>query len=141
MSWDVVLFKIPDDFASIADIPQDYKPVPLGSRVEVETALRKAVPSVDLSDPTWGTLEGPTWSIELNIGRADPIETIMLHVRGGGDDVLVEIFTMAAALDCRVLDCSSGDFIVTPEATDGWHGFQAFRDRAAWALGGSGAQQ
>lgn len=141
MSWDVVLFKIPDGFASVADIPQGYKPVPLGSRIEVETALREAVPTVDLSDPAWGRLEGPAWSIELNIGRHDPIDSIMLHVRGGGDDALVPIFAMAAALDCRVLDCSSGDFIVTPEATEGWHEFQAFRDRAAGAPGGSAAQQ
>ncbi|MBR7835016.1 hypothetical protein KDL01_17205 [Actinospica durhamensis] len=136
MSWDVVLFKIPNDVASMADIPRNYKPAPLGSRTEVEAVLRTAVPTVDLSDPTWGNLDGPTWSIELNIGRDDPIDSIMLHVRGGGDEVMAPIFAMAAALDCRVLDCSSGDFITAVEETDGWHEFQAFRDRAVWASGG-----
>ena len=127
VSWDVLLFDIPSEFASVADIPQGFRPALLGSRAEVEAALRRVVPNVNLTDPTWGVLDGPTWSSELNIGGDDPIDSIMLHVRGGGDDVMTPIFAMASALNCRVLDCSEGDFI-TPDETAGWHGFQSYRD-------------
>jgi hypothetical protein len=52
----------------------------------------------------------------------------MLHIRGSGDDVLVSVFRVAAALDCKVLDCSEGD-LITQQGTSGWHAFQEFRDR------------
>lgn len=83
-------------------------------------------PDLDLNDPTWGNLEDPDWSIEFNIGREDPVESIMLHVRGGGD--VVEVIRRAArALGCRALDGSSGEFIEDGGA-DGWADFQAYRD-------------
>ncbi|WP_435176997.1 hypothetical protein [Actinacidiphila sp. bgisy145] len=42
--------------------------------------------------------------------------------------MLVSVFRVAAALDCRVLDCSEGD-LITQEGTSGWRAFQEFRDR------------
>lgn len=35
----------------------------------------------------------------------------MLHVRGSGNDVLSTMFQIADAVDCRVIDMSSGDFL------------------------------
>lgn len=84
---------------------------------------------LNLSDPTWGDLVRPGWVIEFNIGAEDPVESTMLHVRGGGDDVVQVIRETARVLGCRAFDCSSGDFIEAG-GSDGWAGFQAFRDRA-----------
>ncbi|MCT7351173.1 hypothetical protein N4P33_03180 [Streptomyces sp. 15-116A] len=127
MSWDVLLLRLPDDVASMGDLPGDFTPAPLGPAQDVLAALRRAVPEVDLTDPAWGELTGPGWSMELNIGTDDPVVTLMLHIRGGGDDVLVPVFRFAEALDCRVLDLAKGD-LATPEDTTGWHAFQAYRD-------------
>ncbi|HZG02264.1 MAG TPA: hypothetical protein VE546_01590 [Streptomyces sp.] len=128
MSWDVLLLPLPADAASVSDLPDGLSPPPIGGAARVRDALRAAVPGVDLSDPAWGVLEGPTWSVELNIGAGDPVESVMLHVRGGGDDVLPVIHRMAAALGCRAVDCSEGDFLAEGDGT-GWHAFQEFRDR------------
>ena len=130
MSWDVLLLNLPDDITSAQDIPDDYAPRPLGPLGplhEILAAVSRAEPSADLSDPTWGDLTGPTWSIELNIGSDDPVDSIMLHVRGSGDDVLPSVFRLAGAFGCKVLDCSSGD-LITPGGPSGWHAFQEFRD-------------
>ncbi|WP_330239217.1 hypothetical protein [Streptomyces sp. NBC_00525] len=128
MSWDVILLRLPDDVTSVQEIPADYTPDLLGPRHDVLAAVTQAVPGVDLTDPAWGELSGPTWSIELNIGSEDPVDSVMLHIRGFGDDVLTPVLRLAEALRCKALDCSEGD-LITPGKTSGWHAFQRFRDR------------
>lgn len=132
MSWDVLLTRLPAHVTSVKEIPDDYVPVPLGRREDVLAAVGRAVPEADLSDPEWGGLLGPGWSMELNIGSKDPVDSIMLHIRGSGDDVLTSVFQLAAALECKVLDCSEGD-LITPQGPSGWHAFQEFRDRVLGA--------
>ncbi|MEV7421443.1 hypothetical protein [Streptomyces sp. NPDC091212] len=133
MSWDVLLLRLPDDVTSVQQIPEDYSPAPLGGQDDVLAAVSQAVPEVDLSDSTWGELLGSTWSMELNIGAEDPVDSIMLHIRGSGDDVLTPVFRLAETLQCKVLDCAEGDFI-TPRQTSGWRAFQQFRDRVLGPL-------
>jgi len=129
MSWDVVLVNAPQGL-TVQEIPRDFVPPPLGPATELLDRLRAALPDLNLSDPTWGNLDSPDWSIEFNIGREDPVESIMLHVRGGGD--VVEVIQRAArALGCRALDGSSGEFIEDGGA-DGWADFQAYRDSLPW---------
>ncbi|MER8185688.1 hypothetical protein [Kitasatospora sp. NPDC094015] len=130
MSWDLLLLQLPADVGSVSELPDDHRPEPLGRQAEVLSALRSRIPAVDLTDPTWGQIAGEFWSIELNIGRADPVESIMLHVRGAGDEALPEIFRIAAAVNCRIVDCSGGD-LLTPDDTANWHAFQQYRDHAA----------
>ncbi|MDU0258388.1 hypothetical protein RVN83_36285 [Streptomyces sp. PU10] len=127
MSWDVLLLRLPDDVTSVQQIPDDYTPAPLGSQHDVLAAITQAIPETDLTDPTWGELLGSTWSMELNIGAGDPVDSVMLHIRGSGDDVLTSVFHLAGALRCKVLDCAAGD-LITPVETSGWHGFQRYRD-------------
>ncbi|MFD8821955.1 hypothetical protein ACFV1C_06305 [Streptomyces sp. NPDC059605] len=128
MSWDVFLLRLPDDITSVQEIPADHTPAPLGRRDDVLAAVARAVPEADLSDPGWGTLSGPTWSIELNIGSNDPVESIMLHIRGSGDDVLTPVFRLAESLRCGVIDCTDGE-VIAPGQSSGWHSFQQFRDQ------------
>ncbi|MFJ3176413.1 hypothetical protein ACIPJK_37410 [Streptomyces roseus] len=70
--------------------------------------------------------------MELNIGDEDPVDSIMLHIRGSGDDVLTPVFRPAETLGCKVLDCAEGD-LITVGQTSGWHTFQQFRNRAGCA--------
>ncbi|WP_440555999.1 hypothetical protein ACSP97_00065 [Streptomyces sp. SCPE 10] len=56
------------------------------------------------------------------------MDSIMLHIRGSGDDVLGPVFRLAEALRCKVLDLAEGD-LINPGQTSGWHAFQQFRDR------------
>ncbi|WP_228984485.1 hypothetical protein, partial [Streptomyces sp. DH12] len=99
-----------------------------GRRGDVLAAVTQAVPDVDLSDPEWGEISNPTRSNELNIGSEDPVESVMLHIRGSGDDVLTPVLRLAEALRCKALDCAEGN-LITPGQTSGWHAFQQFRDR------------
>ncbi|MFE3187219.1 hypothetical protein ACFXKR_41275 [Streptomyces violascens] len=104
-----MLLHLPDDIASVRDIPDGYAPPLLGQQQDILTAVARAAPEADLADPAWGELSGATWSIELNIGSHDPVDSILLHIRGSGDDVLTSITRLAEALGCKALDCSTGD--------------------------------
>lgn len=60
----------------------------------------------------------------------DPVDSIMLYVRGGGDDVLAVIARILPSVGGRALDISTGEFLTgEPTQTVGWHGFQQYRDQ------------
>jgi hypothetical protein len=129
MSWDVLVLnlggKLPPGDAADAD------PVgPLGSAAQVRRRIAKHLPGVDWSDSTWGVYEGDGFTIEFNTGDDDPIDSIMVHVRGGGD-VIAALLGFANPNGWSLLDCSTGQFL-DPEnpSAEGWEGFQAFRDKA-----------
>jgi hypothetical protein len=128
MSWDVLIFVAPPGII-VDDLADDYIPPPLGDAATVLWRLSDGMPAVDLSDPAYGMLQGRGWSIELNIGRADPIDSIMLHVRGGGDDVLPVVLDIARSVGGRAMDVSEG-FFLTGGAGDvlGWHAFQDMQE-------------
>ncbi|WP_306370316.1 hypothetical protein [Nocardiopsis sp. CC223A] len=130
MSWDVLLMRFPDDAVSVDDLTDDDPPPPIGPAAEVLDRIRAAFPGVDLSDPTWGILqdEQDGWSMESGIGARDPVESIMLHIRGGGDPVTTAR-RLARLLDCRALDCSDGEFLSDEVGGESWEDFQAYRDR------------
>ncbi|WP_195730498.1 hypothetical protein [Streptomyces albidoflavus] len=128
MSWDVLLVRLPGEVTAVSRTAHDYVPAPLGSRHDVLATVARVLPEADLSDPASGVLSGPTWSIELSIGAHDPVESMMLHIRGAGDDVLTPVFELAGALGCKVFDCSAGD-LITPGGVSGGHGSRRFRDQ------------
>lgn len=87
--------------------------------------------------------------MEIDLGTDDPVDSIMLHVRGAGGDALAAVFRIAGALGCRALDCSTGDLVTSgihsadrsgDDSGDhtgdhsGWRAFQEFRDRVPGLL-------
>ncbi|MFD6099103.1 hypothetical protein ACFVWN_22790 [Nocardiopsis flavescens] len=136
MSWDVLLMPFPADAASPDDLPDGHRLPAVGPVGLVLHRIRAAFPGADLSDPAWGLLrdEEQGWSMELNMGRKDPVESIMLHIRGGGD-VVHTALRLAAVLGCRAVDCSDGEFLA--EEGGGWEEFQAYRDQVLGEAGPS----
>jgi hypothetical protein len=134
MSWDVLLMRLPEGTASLEEIPDDFQPMPLGPRGQVLDALRAAEPAVDLTDSACGRLAGPTWSMELHIGSEDTVDTIMLCIRGTGDDVLAHVIGMATSLGCGVFSGSDGE-VVTEADTESWHASQRFTEHVlGWTV-------
>jgi hypothetical protein len=77
--------RMPLGAADVSQIPDDFELPVLGSAAEVRERIHQVLQAVDWDDPEWGRLEGMGWSMELNLGRDDPADSLMLHVRGGGD--------------------------------------------------------
>ena len=125
MSWDVLILK-----ASALPLPKDLDDaeyLPLGPAAEVRQRISTLLPGIDWTDTSWGVYTGETFLIEFNTGGEDPIENIMLHVRGGGD-VMPMIMAIIRPQGWSAFDCSMGEFLdpQNPSAA-GWEGFQGFR--------------
>jgi hypothetical protein len=113
MSWDIFVQDIPDGARVVDDIPDNFNPRPLGSRAEVLRRIQEAVPTADFSDPSWGTFEGPDFSVEFNMGSADVVESFALHVRGG-DAAAGFVADLLSRCGWRAFDTASASGIFDP---------------------------
>src|SRR2546426_694547 len=116
MSWDIWVQDIPEGTQSPADIPDDFQPKPLGKRSDIITRIREAVPSADFSDPTWGKIDGPGFSIEVGMS---------------GDDLAAHVVAdILQHLGFRAFDPSSesGIFCIGADAADGLRRWRAYRN-------------
>lgn len=86
--------------------------------------VREVEPEAELSDPSHGWIRSSTWSIELSIGREDPVEWIRLFVRGSGDDVVGRILRLADALGCVVFDDGELESVWDAQDVRLWHAYQ-----------------
>jgi hypothetical protein len=123
VSWDVLIMKVPAGVKKMEDLPPEFDHV-LCALTELPDRLRSVFPEIDLTDPTWGDLEGADYSIEFNIGKEDPCEAIMLHVRGG-QGAFEPIRKLCTLTGWAALD--DGEFIDF-SADDAAKGFNAWRD-------------
>jgi hypothetical protein len=122
---------LPDGLRSIADVPDGFRPSrPMCSRVELLAIIRSIAPETDVSDPAWAVLDAAGFSIEFNIGDSDPVESVMLHVRGN-EGALGVIRELASALGRPAIDCSAGEILDfdSPEAAAGIRKWRAYRDQ------------
>lgn len=132
MSWDIFVQDLPSDSRSVADIPDDFLPQPLMPRSDLIARIREVVPEADFSDPAWGVVEGPDYSIEINVGDDDPVSSFAFHVRGG--DLAAGV--VAAILDhlgLRGLDTAQDEsgtgFFDPATAVNSLRRWRSFRDR------------
>lgn len=95
MSWDIFVQDLPREAATVQDIPDDFRPAVIGKRAEIIRRIQEIVPFVDFADPSWGTIVGDDFSIELNMGTAEDVSGFAFHVRGSDTAaaVVAEILT------------------------------------------------
>jgi hypothetical protein len=110
MSWDVSLFKFSRHYSSVSEIASDEQLVNLGSLSDVQTAVTSIFPNTDWSDPNWGIFSSKIGSIEFNVGKADPVQSVGLHVRAG-DEIVHGILLLCEHFECQAIDLSDGSFL------------------------------
>lgn len=127
ISWDVMIFHLREKPNSLEGL-SDAAMLPLGPAAQVRAAVSAVLAGVDWSDHTWGLYGGDGFSIEFNVGKEDPIQNMMLHVRGGGE-AIPDIMRLVVANGWVALDCSTSEFLdPTAPSDEGWVGFQKYRD-------------
>jgi len=130
MSWDIFVQDVPAGISSIADIPNDFRPGPIGRRSEFVAKLSALYPECTFADPSWGTLELPGCSIEFNLGSGDILQSFAMHVRGD-ERAPVVVGHIIAALGVRALDPSSAsglfetDPILRSESFARWKNYRS----------------
>jgi hypothetical protein len=130
VSWDIFVQQIPSGVDSVSDMPEDYVPGPLGTRESIISAIQRVAPGADFRDPTWGKLDGPGYSIEVNLGDHQVVTGFALHVRGGDLAVHV-VHDILQSLGLRAFDPSSSSGIFDPGSAslDGLRRWREYRNR------------
>jgi len=139
MSWDVWLYNLPSSVTSLEQFyPQDL-PL-LGSKSSVIGQLKKAFPDISFSDPNWGIIDRPGFSIEFNFGEDDPLNLLGLHVRGI-DDAIGAIRAICEASSWRAFDTTTGSFIdFQNNPALGLQQWRSFRDKVVAKISAQGEE-
>ncbi len=133
MSWDLFVQDIPKGVSHVDDMPESFEPRPLGQRAELVEQISKVVPSVNFCEPSWGVIEGPDFTVELNLGEEDEVSAITLHVRGG-DAAAGLVSDLLTQCNWRAFDPESDSGIFDPQcAADSLAKWRAHRDSALGA--------
>ncbi len=128
MSWDVSLLKFSRKYTEASAIPEGEEPQVLGSLGEVHAAISAVFHGTDWSDPIWGIYGSEIGSVEFNVGKDDPVQSVCLHVRAQ-DKIADSILALCAQRGWQALDYSDGRFLV-PSPTQaanlrGWRDYLA----------------
>lgn len=128
MSWDLYAQDFPD-VATVAAIPDDFLPQPLGPREDVIARIKAAIPAVDFSDPSWGVIVDDSWSIELRLGDEAICSGFSLYVRGGGEAAMDGVAIILQATGTRGIDMQTSEFFERKTASESFGVWQSYRDQ------------
>jgi hypothetical protein len=131
MSWDVSLYKFDRIYASLDDMPNDQRPLPMGTLEQVQQAISGVFANTDWSDPIWGIFHSAVGSIEFNIGKDDPVISVGLHVRAS-ETIVGAILQLCSRQQWQAIDISNGSFLDQSKSPEeGLRQWQAYRDQIA----------
>lgn len=129
MSWDIFAWDLPQDLKSVRELPHDFKPKSFGSRSSVISRIKEIFPNADFPDPSWGLIDGSSWSIEVSLGKDQDCDSLTLHVRGE-DAAVNAVASIVDALGLRAIDAQTGEFFAAgPEALESFRAWRAYRDQ------------
>ncbi len=109
MGWDLIVLRVPDYVKAVADL-RDHAALALGSRDDVLRTISAAFPQADTSNPVWVVVDGEGYTLELNIGEKEPIESLMIFVHGSAEAIRA-IEHLCVRGGWRAFDTAAGDFI------------------------------
>lgn len=129
MSWDIFIQDMPPGLRSVQDWPDDFVPGPIGERQAIINAIKEVVPASYFSDPAWGTIEGPEYSIEVSLGEEKSLDSFAFHVHGG-DMAAGVVAAILERLQLRAIDPGSDSGLFEPTtAEDSLRRWRVYRDR------------
>lgn len=111
-------FKVPPEYKSAKDLPKSWEPEPFGSRTEAQTRLAELLPGIKFNlhkDDLWGTYIGEGFSLEISLGKDEPMRVLWVAVRGDAKALSV-IGEIVNAFGLRGLDLQCGEFFEPLEA-------------------------
>ncbi|SFT77569.1 hypothetical protein [Mesorhizobium sp. YR577] len=127
MSWDILVHAASSPPPPVDEMPSDWKPLPLGSRSDVQAKISAVLQDIRWEDDGWGDYDKNGLSLEFSLAGSEPLDGIMIHVRGGGD-LLPLLKAFSARYGWYVLMPSEWmHHAANPEAE--WMDFQDYRDQ------------
>ena len=123
MSWDAVLLRIRGAVRPLEEVDdEDY--LPLGKRKDVVTAIEATFPRVAREGPSELLYRDGDLSIEFRLEGRDPVDSVVLEVRGKGDPI-TPLLELATRHGWVVLDASTSEFLDPDSPSPG--GYAGYR--------------
>jgi hypothetical protein len=120
MSWDAVLFRIKGKLRPIEEMDDDDY-LPLGLHKEVVSAILASFPTATRKKPTQLIYTEGDLSIEFIPQGRNPVESVLLEVRGEGDPIS-PLLDLATRNGWVMLDASTSEFIDADNPSDEGYG-------------------
>jgi hypothetical protein len=115
MSWDLFVMRLPKGLTNIEELPPDHVAKPLGKRASLIRKLHALVPGLEFDEAGGATVAKPRLgSIEITLGRDDPVQSVMLAVRGS-KHVIPMVAAIVDALGGRAVDATSPSGLFDPK--------------------------
>ena len=119
MSWDIFIQDLPE-VRSANEIPEDFRPRPIGERELLATRIRKVFPMAEPQDDDWFFVKAPDMdlSLQLHLEDAKQVRYILVHVHGGPQSAS-GVAALLRELGLRALDTATGDLFDAATLEDG----------------------
>jgi hypothetical protein len=127
MSWDVFIQHLPASALTVADIADEFEPLPLGRRADVVRTILSIFPTADASDPSWLIWTGSAGTINFGSGTEDLVTCIALHVRAD-ESVIPMIERLIGRLGARAVDSFTGELFDPAIAVESIRRWRAYID-------------
>jgi len=109
MSWDIFIQDLPD-VRSMAEVPLDFNPRPIGDRDELVALIKEAIPFAEEQDSDWLFVKGDDidLSIQLHFEEAGVVRYMVAHVHSG-DQSAACVGALLRHLGLRAHDTATGE--------------------------------
>ena len=129
MSWDVVMIRTKTNSEMIDEIKSENI-IPF-SQTEIADAIKKIATELgvdyDCDDLSCQYLGNDRWTIEFHVGNDVEMESVMLCMYSG-EEPKAAFAALIAALNTRLIDCPTGEFISLGKPTS-FERWKAYRDK------------
>jgi hypothetical protein len=128
MSWDIFAQDLPTDAHHVSEIPDDFEPRAIGNRSTIAARIREILPTIQFRDSSWGTVDEPGCSMEIDLGSSEIATSVAFHVYGG-DLAPGIVADLLAQFGWRALDPASKTGIFDPsDASSSYERWRQYRD-------------
>lgn len=127
MSWDLFVQDW-GDVHSLDEIPADFQPKPIGKRSDFIERMQKIEPSIDFSDPSYGTLKNEHFSINFSMGDDEDLMGFAMFVRG--DELSIPLIGLILKeLNVRSTDGGTANFFDVEESKASLNQWREYRNQ------------
>jgi hypothetical protein len=120
MSWDIFIQDLPE-VRTASDIPDDFRPRPIGERDTLAKRILKVFPMAERQDDDWFFVKTPGMDLSFQFHMEDAVQVryIVAHVHDG-DLSAAGVAALLRELGLRGMDSATGDLFDAATLEEGF---------------------
>lgn len=130
MSWDIFIQDLPA-VNTVKEIPDDFRPMPIGVRETVISRILEAVPFAERQDDDWMFVRSSEVDLSMRFSLDESTRELMciaVHVHGG-ERAAACVAALVKASGHRALDTGTSEFFDPNAPEHGYERWAAYRDQ------------